>query len=722
MGINFNIGVVILASVLLLAAHFAYRRTTPSISTGYRAALLTLRIAAFLAIALLLMDPRWIYDSKRTEAATAIALIDRSASMGLPLSRGAAGATRLEEAQRLSAELESAVESRGGKYTEAFFSSDLLSASTDTVDAEGQGTDIEQSLRSLHQKYEGENLAAVILISDGVDTEDRLVRGATLPVPVFAVGLGDTTAPEDVRIQDVDYNSIVRAPSRTVIEATISHTGNGIKPVVLRLREEGRVVFEQDTLLTTSVREIAVNIPLEFKEPGRRSFVLEAVAMAGDDEEAENNRRDIVIEAEKAGVKILIVDLTPQWEVHFLTDFLRNDDTFDFDLISGFGNHPSLRDGHVLSAESFVDDLKDYDALVVASINDRFLDDRVTAAIKDFVLDSGKGLLVMPGPSSLYERRQAWSRLSDILPVRGNAPHRFQLQFTAVRPGAQAGSNPITSELVPLLSQTDWQQRTPLLGYYASLIPKTGVEVLLETDGHRAPAFIYQSIGKGRVAMLSVGPLWRWKFLADGNTLYDEMVSRLLDVLSRGEATERFLLFSKKNVYDSGEEATITAEIFNEKMQPVTGVPVKIEIARITDDGSEVPLQMVAMEREGSDNPRFRSVLPPLPPGNYRISGAAELPERTIAPQPIEISVSEVSVEFQNVTQDRDNLIRIAGQSGGSYRTPGDVADLARRMALPPRVVETTVEMSLRTNLFVFSVIVLLLGVEWIIRKRAGMI
>lgn len=721
MGLNPNIFAWLLIAGLLGVAWFAYRGTTPAITGGYRTVLIALRVTVFLLIGLLLMDPRWIHDSRRSEPATVIALIDRSASMGLPVSRHGTPGTRLREAERLSGELGRVVEARGGKYETAYFSSDLLSATTDSMTADGQGTDIERSLQSLGAQYDGENLAAFFLMSDGVDTEDRLVRGTSLPVPVYAIGLGDTTDPEDVRIDALDYNSIVRAPSKTTIEATIVHTGESRKPVRLRLTENGRTVFSRDTLMTAEDPAVTVKIPVEFPESGRRSFVLEAVAQAGD-EEPENNRREIVIEAEKAGVKILIVDLTPTWELHFLTDFLRKDQTFDFDIVTPLSPRALGGKGHVRSVEEFSDRLPEYDALVLASINETFLDDRVSRAIKKFVQEDGKGLLVLPGPASLYEQSGSWARLSDILPVVGAAPHRFQLQFTSVRPGAQAGSNPITSQLVPLLSQADWQQRTPLLGYYAALTPKSGVEVLLETDGHRAPAFVYQDVGKGRVAMVSVGPLWRWKFLGDDNGLYDEIVSRMLDVLSRGEATERFLLTSARNVYDSGEEIAVSAEIFNEKMQPVTGVPVKIEIVRLNEDGQEIPLKMVPMQREGSDNPRFRAVLPPLPSGRYRIGGTADLPERTVTPQPIEISVSSVSVEFHKVSQDGDNLIRIAGQTGGHYAGPDRMVDLARRLSLEPLNVESTVEVTLRTSAVVFGLILLLLAAEWMIRKRAGMI
>ena len=602
MGVNFNIGAVVLALGLLAVAYFAYTRTTPGVSGPLRALLMGLRVAAFLLLVFLLLDPRYILDTSRNEPPRVIALVDHSASMTLPADGwDANGApTRFERAIEASDALRLVVEAAGGKYQTVYFADDVLAPGEEAVEPDGQGTDIARTLDSVYGKQEGENLRAIVVFSDGIETERRLVRSAPPPVAVFTVGVGDTSAPEDVRIKNVEYNSIVRAPSKTNIDATLQYTGPGAKRVTLKLTEDGRTLFARDTTITEDLGEVGIQIPVEFSEPGRRRFQLEA-DVNGYDAEASNNVREVVIEGEKAGVRVLIVDLHPTWELHFLTSLLKQEQTFDFAVATAAGVRASVPDARFINPGDVASKLGEYDALVLGSIDRDFLDRGLADAIVSFVRDAGKGLLVLPGPSSVFEHRQAWEGISTVLPVRGSPPHRFKLQFTSVRPGAQAGSNPITSQLVPLLSQTDWQTRSPLLGYYAPLAAKPGAEVLLEIEGNRAPAFTYQSAGKGRVAVLSVGPLWRWKFLADSNTLYDEMVSRLLDVLSRGEDTERFVLKSQKNLYDSGEAPVFTAEVFNEKMQPVTGAPVRIEITRVGPVGAEVPLDI--LEGESSVHP-----------------------------------------------------------------------------------------------------------------------
>jgi hypothetical protein len=181
-------------------------------------------------------------------------------------------------------------------------------------------------------------------------------------------------------------------------------------------------------------------------------------------------------------------------------------------------------------------------------------------------------------------------------------------------------------------------------------------------------------------------------------------------------------LFSQKNVYDSGEAPTITAELFDEKMQPVTGAPVRLELTRVEADGDEVPLNILSMQREGSDNPRYRVELPPMTAGTYRLRGEAEMSGRVVTSESVDISVSEVSVEFQRVAQDRLNLIRVASQSRGAYTSAAGAAALARRIPLESQTIGSTSEVALRTSIIVFVAILVLLAVEWVIRKRLGMV
>jgi hypothetical protein len=710
----------LLAAALVAVAAFAYWRTTPELPRRTRLWLAALRTAAFVVLTLLLLDPRAVRRGERDEAARVVLLVDRSASMSLPANGWSGGETRFDAATRTAKALESALDARGAEVETVYFSDGAQFAPSDSVRPDGQGTDVVRALEDVARRFEGEHVAAAVVLGDGVETETSLVRRAPPPLRAWSVGFGDTLAPNDVRVAGVDYSPIVRAPSRAIVAATVASTGPERKRVHVRLAEGSRTVFERDTTLAPGVSEATVRIPVRVTEPGRREFVL-SVETDGADLRADNNRRDIVIEVEKSRAKILIVDLTPAWELAFVTALVARDPAYECEVFVT-ARRTAAPVGSVKRPDEFIRSLSDADAVVLASVSDEFLAPATVDAIRRFVTEKGGGLLVLPGPSSLFETGAAWGRMAEILPVRGSAPMTFTLQYTVLGPGAQAASNPATADLVPLFSQVEWQERAPLLGFYSGLAPTAATEVLLGVRGRSVPALAYATAGKGRVATVAAGPLWRWKFVAESNGVYDELVARLFDVLTRGEESGRFVLTSRKNVFDAGERPELYAEIFNEKLQPVTGGAVRVEIARIDSSGAETPLEQTPMQRESADSPRLVAELGALPAGRYVARGAADLPGKTLQSKPLEFRVSTTSVEFQRTPQDRDALVRIARRQGGDYLTPDQAAGLVDQLSLDRRRVPTVSESVLRASAPLFLVLLALLSGEWLLRKRAGMI
>jgi hypothetical protein len=710
----------LLVAALIAVALFAYWRTTPELPRRTRVWLAALRTGAFVVLTLLLLDPRAVTRGERDEPARVVLLVDRSASMSLPANGWAGGETRFDAATRAARTLEGALVERGADVETVYFSDGAQFAASDSVRPDGQGTNAVRALEDVARRYEGEHLAAAVVLGDGVDTEASLVRRAPPPLSTWTVGFGDTLAPNDVRVAGVDYSPIVRAPSRAIVAATVASTGPERKRVHVRLSEGTRTVFETDTTLAPGVSEATVRIPVRVTEPGRRELVL-AVESEGADLRADNNRRDIVIEVEKSRAKILIVDLTPAWELAFVTALVARDPAYACEVFVT-ARRTAAPVGGVKRPDEFVPALSGADAVVLASVSDEFLTPATVDAIRRFVTEKGGGLLVLPGPSSLFETGAAWGRMAEILPVRGSAPMTFTLQYTLLGPGAQAASNPATADLVPLFSQVEWQERAPLLGFYAGLSPTAATEVLLGVRGRSVPALAYATAGKGRVATVAAGPLWRWKFVAESNGVYDELVSRLFDVLTRGEESGRFVLTSRKNVFDAGERPELYAEIFNEKLQPVTGGTVRVEIARVDSSGAETPLEQTPMQRESPDSPRLVADLGALPAGRYVAHGSADLPGKTLQSKPLEFRVSTTSVEFQRTPQDRDALVRVARRQGGDYLTPDEAAGLADRLSLDRRRVPTVSESVLRASAPLFLLLLALLSGEWLLRKRAGMI
>ena len=289
-------------------------------------------------------------------------LVDRSASMSLPAS-AASSETRFDAATKTAASLAKAIDDRGAHAETVYFSDGAHFDDADSVRPDGQGTHLVRALEDVARRFEGEHLAAAVVFGDGIETEASLVRRAPPALPTWAVGFGDTLAPNDVRVAAVDYSPIVRAPSRAIIEATLASTGPATKRVRVRLTEGSRALFTADTTLAPGVSEATLRIPVRVTEPGRRELVL-SVESPGTDSRADNNRRDIVIEVEKARAKILIVDLTPSWELSFMTALVAHDPAYECEVFVS-SKRPAAPVGRVKRPDEFVAALADADAIVL---------------------------------------------------------------------------------------------------------------------------------------------------------------------------------------------------------------------------------------------------------------------------------------------------------------------------------------------------------------------
>ena len=198
------------ALILLVAAAalFAYRAYTWPIvplSGSRRAALTGLRFLTFLLLIVFFLGPVVIEPSPGRDAVVPI-LIDASRSMRLA---DVDGQRRVDRAVELVRDDLVPLVSSEFVVEVLTFGEDLAPLEPEAVRPEGRRSDLTGALQAVQERYQGQSVAGVVVISDGGDTG---AHGAGVALdesapPVYAIGVGARQLEHDREVLSVTAGS-----------------------------------------------------------------------------------------------------------------------------------------------------------------------------------------------------------------------------------------------------------------------------------------------------------------------------------------------------------------------------------------------------------------------------------------------------------------------------------------------------------------------------------
>lgn len=435
----------------------------------------------------------------------------------------------------------------------------------DPVKFNGTASGLQTAMRQLKLRYEGQPLAGIILLSDGIATDatGSLDELAGMP-PIYPVLPRDDASLPDVAIgtYSVTQTAFDDAPVTIQVQPTTVNVTSGQVAVTL-LDAEG-------TPIETQSRAINDPSPLKFRhrptEAGTVFYRLKAVLKdaSGADVTTEstlvNNEQLIAVERSTMPRRILYVSGRPNWEFKFLrraveTDpqlqmvglirIARKEAKFDFRGHNGESSNSLFRgfnqadpetaeeyDEPVLVRVGTKDDeelrrgfpekpeeLFQYDAIVLDDIEaDFFLADQMKL-IYDFVSRRGGGLMMMGGQESFRQGDFDRTPIGEMLPIdlsREMKSPQTGVRLTLTRDGWLQPWIRLRSDEVA--EEERLNSMPEFLTLNSTAFVRPGAVIMAEVqdaDENRWPALVVQRFGKGRTAALCVGDFWRWR-LSEG--------------------------------------------------------------------------------------------------------------------------------------------------------------------------------------------------------------
>ncbi len=557
------------ALLSLLLAWRALRRDT----RRRRRMLLALRAGGVLAVLFLFFQPALKLRNVTRLPNHIAVLVDTSESMSL--AEQGSGETRAARAAALLSREQPELLRWQGQHKIDFytFGDRLQPATAESLTRPGghpshaDATRVREALAAVRQRYEGRDLAGVVLFSDGLDNgrlsaSDAALGGKkdapadrrpevfdadtrdflrTLDAPVHTVAVGRPGL-RDVAIARVLADQFAFARTAVEVEARLQvlnaeAAGWQGRSLPVTLRRDGVPVLTVDVDLRPGQSEYRVIFPFTPERVGKYLYEISTPVLPGE-AITENNHRTFILKVVRDKIRVVHVAGRPTWDARFLRGLLKHDPNIDlvafFILRSPSDLEPLQSEETSLipfpCEELFQEQLRSFDLIILHNFNyTAYCGQYLQPAIVPFVNDGG-AVAMIGGDLSFSSGGYYGSELAQILPVvlnpddGGGLPAPGGPQLVDPEPFhprlTPAGKSHVVTALRLDVKENGarWDALPPLEGLNLVARARPQATVLLahpkhkDADGNPMPVLTVAEFGKGRTLALQADSSWRWGF------------------------------------------------------------------------------------------------------------------------------------------------------------------------------------------------------------------
>ncbi len=743
------------ATVAIVA--LSWRATRTAIG-WHRAAIVGLRSGAAVAAFVMFIEPAIELRQVAREPNRIAILIDDSLSMALrETPRQAPRIVRMKQLLDASSDVLTSWQ-RDHKldfftFSETLRATSIAGLATNT--ATGRATDLRKALESIRGRYDGHDLAGIVLLSDGAATgqfDDDATAGAArdflraLDTRVHTVmaaspGLRDVAVAKVIADEFAFVRTVVKIDA--IIRITPGMVADGaLRQIPVTLLTDGEPLREKVLDVPAGGGDVRVSFEVTPPRVGRYVYQLSVPAFAGE-AVTSNNIATFLIRVIRDKVRVLQVSGQPSWDGKALRQMLKSNPNVD--LISFFilrtQDDISMVPNDEMSLipfptrELFEEQLPSFDVIVLQ--NFEYLPYGIGEYLENLrsYVDGGGGLVMLGGATSFSSGGYFGTPLAAALPLEltdmysdANATLDTQ-RFSPLLTEAGNG-HPLTSLRFSAVDNiAAWKNLPPLEG--VNLVPgaKADATVLavhpkLKTrDGKPMPVIAVTDYGKGRSLAVTTDTLWRWGFVAaqkpgDDGRHYTKFWENSIRWLIQDPDLRNLHVDTDAVEYERGVPVQVNVRLLGRDYQPLPAGTVKLSLRRGASPTTAVPVNdtVVTVSSDGTALQQYTD----LEAGIYRVVGTATVDGREVEASDIFL-LRETGKELDAPQGDAETLQMIANATNGTAL--GVVTKLPSDLRFDtPRVVrvDRRADVELWNRPGVLLLMVLLLGLEWFLRQRSG--
>lgn len=765
-GLSVRVAAAIVAAGALWFGWF-YLRDGKRPSLWVKTPLLLLRLTALAALLVILLQPMLRLTHVHRQKANVVVLVDTSGSMAVPdpklppdrAERTAAAAsisipdamrlTRAQLVERIAnAPRTDLLRTLSKRFQLRLYTFDSTAKPVDSAaksgrpatdqqvlhivpdQVHGTSTQIGGALRRAIDDVAGQPVAGALVLSDGGNNlgEDPVTtaeRARRLGMPVSTFGIGDPTPTRDMSITEVLADKVARKDATVQVFAGLAHRGYEGRTVSITLRRGSETIGTKSLTLGPSTRKESVAFTYVPRQVGQFSYDVSVTELPGEIDYT-NNRRQFLQQVVGKQLKMLYVEGEPRWEYRYLKNAILRDTQIRFGCIlvsataknGGEGNIP------IYSFPADEKSLFDYDVLILGDVPRSYFSELQLRNIRRFVEDRGGSLIVISGEKHTPNEYRG-TLIEQVFPVvllpfaeqvKTDVPFHWELT-------AEGRQDPLLRMAESSAESAQiWRDMPGMLWQAGVERAKPGATVLVVNSDRsnsygKRVVLAVQSFGAGRCLLSTSDSTWRWRWRV-GDRYFYRYWGQAIRAMTPHETPggNRFVqVNADRSEYLLGDRVSIHARLLDTFYRPIK----EPRVAATLRGENGAPVQLVLNAVPGSSGLFSADILAERV-GKFELSLSS--PANPGQPATTTYLIQSIALEKQQPEMNEELLKRIAKAGGGKYVHPDELRAWADNLPAKDLVVTSETEVELWDSPVLLTLFIFPLVLEWLVRKRSGML
>ena len=602
----------------------------------------------------------------------------------------------------------------------------------DALQADARSTRLSESLRTVAAESSSVPIGAIVLLSDGGDNSGGIDL-ATLSeirsrrIPVHTVGFGREKYDRDIEVSAAEVPARALAESRIAAQVTLRQTGYAQQKAIITVRDESKVLAQHPVTFRADGTPQTETVLFNAGVAGPKAVQISVAPLQGE-ESAANNMVTRLVTVEKRKPRILYIEGEPKWEYKFIRRAMDEEKTVAMSSMvrttqnktfrQGLAEPKELEDGFPTKAE----DLFAYDAVIIGGLEVGYFSASQQELLRTFVDRRGGGLLFMGARNGLSDGGWAKSTLMDLLPVsitdrRGTFKRdRAKVSLTS------SGTDSLITRLNenPAQNAERWSKMPELENFQETGAPKPGAVTLLELTAPgnaKWPLLVTQNYGRGRTALFASSGSWRWQMLQPLEDLSHENFWQQLCRWLVTDAPARVVGTTPRQVLSDEQRVQLRAEVRDKQFLPVNDAKVVARVMSPDGGGAEVELRP-----DPFTTGLYTGSWDAEKTGSYVAEIVAKRGTEDLGSDIVNFRREDGTAEHFATEQNRELLEKLSSQTGGLYYKPDDVGRLAKDISYSEAGITVREAKDLWNMPIVFLAILGLKALEWLLRRKWGVV